>query len=213
MGQQIRGYPEETTPSPQDAILLSKVSTNASEFTTLANSLKIPVTDEETFYAKDFFLPTTLPAGALAKAESPTNLVNRQFIPFADGVASNIQFEWWTPSNWDLNATKIKAQFIWDNPSGLTTEDVDWTIKAVAIRDDDPFETAFGAEETLTDLWTAQLDAAITILTGEITIGGTPALGCHVVFNVERKDADTLTGDARLIAVKVLYTKLTVPAV
>ena len=85
-------------------------------------------------------------------------------------------------------------------------------IKAVALRDEYPFETAFGSDVTVVDLWTAQLDIAITALSGEITIGGTPALGCNVIFNVERKDADTLTGDARLLAVRILYTKLTVQA-
>ncbi len=205
-------YDENTTPVPADLLLLTRDSDKKSMRITLLNHLKIDHTDEETFYAKDFLLPTTAPAGALAKAETPTNKVNRQFIPFADGAANNIQFGWWTPSNWDLNAVKIKAQYIWDNPSGLTTEDVYVIIKAVALRDEYPFETAFGSDVTVVDLWTAQLDIAITALSGEITIGGTPALGCNVIFNVERKDADTLTGDARLLAVRILYTKLTVQA-
>ena len=197
-------YDEMTAPVSADLFFITRDSDKKSMKLTTTNSLKILHTDEVTFYAKDFLLPTTLPAGALADAESPVELVNRQFIPFADGAASNIQFGWWTPSNWDLGVVKIKAQYIWDNPSGLTTEDVDWTIKAVALRDDDPFETAFGSEITITDLWTAQLDIAITPLTANITIGGTANLGCHVIFNVERKNADTLTGDARLLAVRIL---------
>lgn len=215
MGQQIRNYPQETSPSPLDAVVMSKVTTGATEFALLEDVIKIPVTDEEVFYSKDFILPTTAPAQATTQAETPTNKVNRTFNNFDDAAEENIQIEWWTPSNWDANATPIKAELIWGNASGLTTEVVEWGIKAVAIRNDDPFETAFGAETLVPDVWSAQLDQQTTPLSGNIAMGGTPAASCLVILNIARKigGADTLTGDARLIAVRILYTNLTIPHV
>lgn len=215
MGNQFRGYGPRTTPDPLDAVLLSIKTTFTSEFALLEDIIKIPVTDEEFFYSKDFILPTTAPAEATLQAESPTNKVNRTFNNFDDALEENIQIEWWTPSNWDLNVVPIKIQLIWGNASGIAAEVVEWGFKAVAIRDNDPFETAFGSERLLTDTWTAQLDNQTTDLSDTIAIGGTLAKECLVIINIARKigGADTLTGDARLIAVRVLYTKLTIPAV
>ena len=81
-------------------------------------------------------------------------------------------------------------------------------LKALALSNDDALDTAWGPEVTVTDTWLAQNDIHISPESAALTIGGTPAEGDIVLFNLARKTAsDNLTGDARTLEVVVTFTR------
>lgn len=109
------------------------------------------------------------------------------------------------PKSW--NEGTITATFVWTAASG--SGDVIWGIRGVALGNDDPFDTAFGTAQTVTDTLITAEDVHITSATSAVTIAGTPAEGDTVVFQVYRDaDAggDTLAVDARLVGVMINYT-------
>ena len=94
------------------------------------------------------------------------------------------------------------------NTAGLTTETVVFGLKAIALSDDDALDTAFGTEVTVTDTWIAQNDVHISPESSALTIGGTPAEGDIVLFNIARKTgSDNLTGDARLLEAILTFSR------
>jgi hypothetical protein len=105
------------------------------------------------------------------------------------------------------NGGTVTATFYWTNAGGGSGETVDWGIKALALNNDEAIDQAYGSEVTTTDTWIAQNDLHISAASTAITIGGSPAGGEYMIFNVGRKVAsDDLTGDARLMLVKIEYT-------
>ncbi len=108
------------------------------------------------------------------------------------------------PKSW--NESTITARFIW---TATNTGNVIWGIQAVALTDDDAADTAFGTAQTVTDGVTAANDIMKSAETSAVTIGGTPAEGDMVVFQVYRDAAngsDTCTVDAKLIGVELFVT-------
>lgn len=133
-----------------------------------------------------------------------TNDVSFQSAAFDSATEENIGFMWTPPLNWDLGV--INVTFHWTNGAGLTTETVDWGIKARAFQDSSALDASWGSEITTTDTWLAQNDMHISDLSADITIGGSPAAGNPVLFNVARKVAtDDLTGDALLMGITIEY--------
>ena len=108
------------------------------------------------------------------------------------------------PDNWD--AGTVNAIFYWTNAAGLTTETVDWGIAGGSWADNDAIDAALGTEITTTDTWIAQGDMHISAASAAITVANATA-GEWTTFVVARKTGtDNMTGDARLIAVKIEYT-------
>jgi len=176
-----------------------------SKYITQRNDLKVTITRDKWFSAKtDFIIRTDNGVTDITQTESSTNKVNYFAANFDTTTEENIQFEWVPERNW--NAGTVTAYFYWDNTAGLTTETVDWGIKGVAIGDDGAVDSAFGSEITTTDTWIAQNDIHISATSTAITIAGATDTD-YVVFNVARKVAtDNMTGDARLIGVRLVYT-------
>ena len=153
---------------------------------------------------------TTAGAGNADKlpesAETTTNKVNYDYIAFDTTTEENAFFQWRIPTGW--NEGTITFTPYWTNAAGLTTETFVVGLKAVALSNDDALDTAFGTEVTVTDTWLAQNDVHIGPESAALTIGGTPAEGDLVFFNVARKTAsDNLTGDARLLGIMLTYTR------
>lgn len=75
---------------------------------------------------------------------------------------------------------------------------------------DDAIDQAWGTAQTVTDALLAEDDMQYSAETAAITLAGTPAAGEFVQFRVYR-DADhvedTLDADAKLLGVKVYYTR------
>lgn len=148
---------------------------------------------------------TTAGCGGPTQVETATNKVNYFVLEFDTTTEENAFWTGLLPENYD--GSTVTAIFDWTNASGLTTETVVWGIKARAYGDDAAIDQAWGTEVTVTDTWLAQNDEHRSAESAAITIGGTPAAGQFVVWNVARKTAsDNLTGDARLIQVRIKYT-------
>jgi len=147
---------------------------------------------------------TTSPAAGPTQVEAATNDVNYWVMDFD---AASDEFCFWNvvmPDNWD--ASTVTAKFYWTNAGGGATETVSWDIAARAFADDAAIDQAFGTAVNVDDTWIAQGDVHISAESGAITVGGSPAGGQYVVFRVMRDVSDdTLTGDARLLAVRIKY--------
>lgn len=147
----------------------------------------------------------TAGCATVAKVESTTNKVNYWVLDFDTTTEENAFWVVQMPDSYDGGT--ITAIFVWTNAAGLTTETVVWGIKARAYADDAAIDQAWGTEVTVTDTWLAQNDVHISPVSAAVTIAGSPAGGQPVMFNVARKTAsDNLTGDARLIMIKLEYT-------
>ena len=147
---------------------------------------------------------TTIGCGGPTKVEAGTNDIDYYVLEFDTTTEERAFWVVVMPDNYD--GSTVIARFIWTNAAGLTTETVTWGIKARAYADSDAIDQAYGTEVTVADTWLAQGDIHISSDTSAITIGGSPAGGRPVVFNVGRKTAsDNMTGDARLIAVHIEY--------
>lgn len=150
----------------------------------------------------------TTGGAASATVELTTNKVNFDCFDFDQTTVEYVQFKWSPPENWDLGT--IKAKFFWTAASG--SGDVVWALQAVAVSDDDAMDVAFGSAQAVTDTLLAVDDCHVTAATAAITVGGTPATGDLVYFQVYRDAAaggDTLAVDARLLGVKIQYQEAT----
>ena len=155
-----------------------------------------------------------IPAGAMTSrttngpssgtTESTTNKIMSKTLDFDASTAEYAQFTVTFPKSWDLGT--VTAQFVW---RATNTGNVIWGLQGVAISDDDATDAAFGTAQTVTDGVTATTDTMVSAATSAITIGGTPADGDLVVFQVYRDAAngsDTCAVDALLVGVKLIYT-------
>lgn len=146
----------------------------------------------------------TTNGAAIGSTESTTNKVMSRTLDFDASTAEYAQFTVTFPKSWDLGT--VTAQFVW---RATNTGNVVWGLQGVAISDDDATDAAFGTAQTVTDGVTATGDTMVSAATSAITIGGTPADGDLVVFQVYRDAAngsDTCAVDALLVGVKLIYT-------
>jgi hypothetical protein len=150
---------------------------------------------------------TTSGCAANAKTEYGTNDADLYTLDF-DADAN--EYAQWTipamPSDWD--AGTLTATFIWTAASG--TGDVIWALQGRAYANDDAIDAAWGTAQTATDTLIATGDIHVTSATSAITLAGSPAAGQLVQLRVYRDaDAggDTLAADARLLGVKLVYTR------
>lgn len=142
-----------------------------------------------------------------------TNDNMRTYLAFDGATQENACFDLVMPSAWDRGT--IKAKFYWTPANGCSQGDkVDWGIQAVATGNDDDLDADQGTAVEVMDEVMADVDHDLHIsgATGEVTVGGTPALSDLVHFKVYR-DADdvtndTMTEDAFLLGVviEIAYT-------
>lgn len=116
------------------------------------------------------------------------------------------QFSIAMPKSW--NEGTITFSVYWTALSGSAGETVRWSMKAVAISDSDGFGTAFGTAQTVDDtLHNHNMFMHKSAVSSALTIGGTPAEGDVVFFQISRDvSEDNLADDARLLGVKIHYT-------
>lgn len=147
---------------------------------------------------------TTAGCSEPTKVEAATNDINYYVLDFDTTTEEHAFWSFCMPENWD--AGTVTAQFYWTNAAGLTTETVAWGIAGGSWGNDDAIDAALGTEVITSDTWLAQGDLHISAKSTAITIANAAA-GEWVNIVVARKVAsDNLTGDARLIAVKLTYT-------
>lgn len=140
-------------------------------------------------------------------AEMATNKNMVRTLDFDTTTQEFAQFDIRMPKSW--NESTITFIPVWSHASTTTNFGVVWGLDAVAISDDDTLDVAFGTEQTSTDTGGTTNDLYQGPESSAITIAGTPAAGDLVQYRVHRNPAsgsDTMTIDARLHGVLVLYT-------
>lgn len=136
--------------------------------------------------------------------EATTNKNNRRVLDFDKDAIEYAQADVFMPQGW--NAGTLTAQFVYETTG---TGDVIFGIQAVCIRDSDLADIAFGTAVEVTDTALDSGDVMKTAETAAMTVGGTPAKGNLVQFQIYRKATDgndTLDQDARLRGVVIFYT-------
>jgi hypothetical protein len=109
------------------------------------------------------------------------------------------------PKSW--NESTVTFQAMWTAASG--SGGVAWGLAAYSFSDDDAMDTAVSGQQVVTDTLITANDMHITSESSAITIGGTPAEGDAVYFELTREVAngsDTLAVDAKLIGIRLYFT-------
>lgn len=162
-----------------------------------------PTTTETFFIGAAAFIPRTTTGCGINSTESSTNKINLDLLEFDAATSEYAQVSRTLPKEWNLGT--LTAKFHWTAASGSGT--VIFGIQAISLADDDAIDTAFGTAQTATDTLLAALDMHISPATSAMTVGGTPAAGRPVVFQIYRDISDTLAVDAQFIGVEITYTK------
>jgi hypothetical protein len=140
-----------------------------------------------------------------ATSETSTNKIVTKVLDFDQTTQEFAQFAIAFPKGWNEGTVHFSPYWTASSGSG----DVMWALQAVAISDDDAIDAAFGTEQTSTDTLIATTDIHVGPESAAITIGGTPASGDLVIFQIKRNPgdaADTLSADAKLIGIKLIFT-------
>ena len=155
--------------------------------------------------AQSMYPTTTNGASDVDTTEVSATKPEVRFLGFATGADDFAQFSIAMPKSW--NEGTITAEFYWTAASG--SGGVSWALQGVALSEGDAHNTAFGTAIVVDDTLTTANDVHVSPTTSAVTIGGTPAAGDIVYFQIYRdvSDAnDTLGVDAKLIGVKLHYT-------
>lgn len=146
---------------------------------------------------------TTSGCATPTQVEYGTNDQDYVLMDFGDSASEYAQWIVPMPDNWD--ASTVTAQFIWT--AAAASGNVVWGLQGTSLADSDAADSAWGSAQTVTDGSTAANDIMISAATSAITISGAGA-GELVKFRAYRAGADgsdTLSGDARLIGIKIEY--------
>ena len=150
-------------------------------------------------------------AGASGAVESyTTNAIMSEYYAFVSTASVSVQFQYVFPDEYDLSTLKIKLHYT--TVSTSTTTGVVWGVSAVALGDGSAIDASLGTMVTVTDLPHGKDILAITGTTGALTIGGSPAMGNVIVFNIARITSDASddnTSDMKLWGITVQYKEST----
>lgn len=149
--------------------------------------------------------PRTTNGAARTTSELATNDVMLSTLDFDQTTEEGAGFWVAMPKSW--NESTVTFTPLWTAASG--SGGVVWGLAAIARSDDDALDTAVSGQQTSTDTLIVANDCHIGPESSAITIGGSPAEGDLVYFEVTREVAngsDTLTADAKLIGIRLHYT-------
>jgi hypothetical protein len=111
-------------------------------------------------------------------------------------------FQYTMPDGWDTGTVTFWHK--WTAASGSGT--VIFGLSGVAVGDDDSLDTALGTQVTVTDTLLAADDEHQSPVSGAVTIGGSPAAGKKVLFEIERTGG-TLAVEAQLTELVIEFTR------
>lgn len=116
-----------------------------------------------------------------------------------------VDFQITMPKSWDKGPVFFVPYWTATGGSG----GVVWSFFAVAISDNEALNATLSTTVTSTDTFQAADKLHIGPITSGLTPDGSPANDDIILFSMNRTPgnaSDTLTADARLIGVKILYT-------
>lgn len=150
------------------------------------------------------WIPRTTSPPAAGSSELATGKVMQVGYDFDQTTDEYLQFLWLPPKSW--NGSYVFLEYVWTFGSGSGS--VVWGSRAVAYRDDDPMNVAFGTASVVTDAGIAANDVHRIVDPVGILPAGTIAPGVAVLFDIYRNAAngsDTLNADARLLGLRLHY--------
>jgi len=156
---------------------------------------------KETIWLPASAMVTPTTNGAASGTTNGTNVVYKT-LDFDQTTSESAQFQIAMPKSWNLSTLTFIAYWTASTGSGTVT----WSLAAGAVSNDDVLDTTFGTAVTVTDTLIATGDLMVADESGAMTVGGTPAAGDLVCFKILRDVADTLTGDAKLVGIRLFYT-------
>ena len=151
--------------------------------------------------------PTTTNGCAdLAQVEITAQKPEVKSLDFDASTDEYAQFAVAFPKSW--NESTVTFQTYW-TVTGTNAGTGCFQLAGVAVSSDDPFGATFGTQVANTALAASGTanDLMVNVVSGAVTIGGTPAEGDQVFFQINRDiSADTQTADIRLVGVKIYFT-------
>jgi len=157
---------------------------------------------KETIWVTAAAMVAPVTNGATVGSTEGTNFSYRT-LDFSSANTKLAYFNVAMPKSWNLGTVTFIPY--WTASAGTAAQTCTWSVNAVALSDDDVFDSAVGTAQTSADALIVTGDMHIGPESSAITIAGTISAGDIVVFKIGRT-AGTLTGDAKLIGIKILYT-------
>jgi hypothetical protein len=147
----------------------------------------------------------TTNGAASGVTELTTNDIMLRSLDFDTTTEEGVGFMVAMPKSWNESTVTFKA--FWTAASG--SGGVAWGLAGYALSDDDAMDTAVSGQQIVTDTLITANDMHITSESSAITIGGTPAEGDVVYFEITREvgdAADTIAADAKLLGIHLYIT-------
>ena len=150
-------------------------------------------------------VPRTTNGAAEGDSELATNDIMLRTLDFDTTTEEGAGFFIAMPKSWDESTVTFIPYWTAGSGSG----GVVWGLAGYAFSDNDALDTAVSGQQTSTDTFITANDCHVGPTSSAITLGGTPAEGDIVYFEVTREvgdGSDTLAVDALLIGIKLLIT-------
>jgi len=168
----------------------------------------IKTAGKETIYIPATAMVSRTTNGAAAgSAEMSTNKQMVKTLDFDATTQEFAQFSIRMPKAW--NESTVTFIPVWSHAATTTNFGVVWALEAVAISNDDTLDASWGTAGTSTDTGGTTNDLYEGPESSAITIGGTPAEGDTVYFQVKRNvsdGSDTMAIDSRLHGILLYIT-------
>ena len=151
--------------------------------------------------------PRTTNGAASGTTELATNDVMLSTLDYDATTEEGAGFMLAMPKSWAHSGATMTYDAYWTAGSG--SGGVAFGLAAYALSNDDAMDVAVSGQQVVTDTLLTANDMHITSESSAITIGGTPAQGDVVYFEVTREVAngsDTLAVDAKLIGIMLYIT-------
>lgn len=172
-------------------------------YSTLDSDTPITIGKHTLWIPAGAMIARTTNGAAAGTAELATNDIMLQTLDFDTAIEEGAGFWIGMPTSW--NESTVSFQPYWTAASGSGT--VIFDLAGYAFSDSDALDTAVGTAQDSTDTLITANDCHIGPESSAITIGGTPAAGDLVYFQITRDVAtDTLGVDAQLIGIKLFIT-------
>ena len=150
---------------------------------------------------------TTNGADAAEQVETTATRPDMKVLDFDASTDEFAQFSVAFPKSW--NEGTVTYQVFW-TPSTTNTGNCTFQLQGVAVGDGDTIDIAYGTGITVTDAAIGTVeDQQVSPVSSAVTIAGSPAVDQQTYFNFLRSadtGADTFTGDARVLGIKIFFT-------
>ena len=174
-----------------------------------SGSSAVKIAGKETIWvpATAMYPNTTNGCADLEQVELTAGQPELKCLDFDASTDEFAQFAVAFPKSWNEGTVTFQAFF---TSAGTNTGNAIFTLAGVAVSDNDAIDASFGTAVSVTKAHSGTAnDLDVSSESSAITIAGTPAADDEVFFQVSRdadNGSDTLTGDARLLGIKLFFT-------